>query len=119
MRTRKKFLPFFYLFLLSISFLVYFVFFVNPQEKLGISGFFFSALIPFFSLLFLAGYSFFSFVLLDKIWGILVSFFITAALFLRFLGIRNLYYLGLVAIILFLLGLYFQDKNHPPTSTHS
>lgn len=116
MRREKKHIIFLYSFVLLLILLLFFIVFIDPTINFTFGFLNISPIVLFFLLLFSLSFSFFSFLLLNKRRGILVSLFIVGLMIFRFFGFKNLLYEALLASILLLLELFLADKTKTPTT---
>ena len=101
MRTQRKFLPFLYLFLISLLPLGFFMLLVSPDQKIEIFNTVIHPVIFLLTIVFISSFLIFSFLFVNKRRGILASIFIVGLLVLRFYEIRSIYHvLILLAIVL-------------------
>ena len=114
MRREKKHILFLYAFILLLIPLLLFIIFIDPTTSLNFGLLNVSPVILFFLLLFSLSFSFFSFLLLNKRRGILVSLFFVGLMIFRFFGFKHLLYEALLASILLLLELFLSDKTKTP-----
>lgn len=103
MRTRRRFITYLLFLLLSLTIIIFVIFFINPSKDVLFLDFAIHPVLIFFILIFLAIYFLFSYILLNKREGTLLSIFILVFFILRYLGITSPVYLVLLFIILFLI----------------
>ncbi|OGH25829.1 MAG: hypothetical protein A3C27_03135 [Candidatus Levybacteria bacterium RIFCSPHIGHO2_02_FULL_39_36] len=111
MRRQKKFLPFLYLFALSLIPLFGIIFLVNPFEKLELFQSKIDPAIFLFTILFLALFFFFSFLFANKRRGVLASIFVVGLLILRFFEIRSIYHAILLLAIILLIEFLHSKRS--------
>jgi len=110
MRTRRKFLPLFYLSFILFIAVILFIYFVDPDKNLLIIDLYVPPVTFLFTIIFLAIFCLFSFIFLSKKRGVLSGIFILSFLILRLLRIENNYFLILIAIILVLADFYYKKE---------
>ena len=118
MRSQRKFLPFLYLFLISLLPLGIFMLLVSPEQKVEV---FDTVIHPVIFLLTLTGISsffLFSFLFVNTRRGLLVSVFIVGILILRFFGLKSIYHV-LILLAIILLTEFLHAKRSPATSRRS
>lgn len=112
MRSQRKFLPFLYLFLISLLPLGIFMLLVSPEQKFEIYNVVIHPIILLWIMVAISSSFLFSFLFVNTRRGILSSIFIVGMLILRYFEIRNIYHtLLLLAIILLIEFLY--SKRSP------
>lgn len=111
MRREKKHNIFLYSFIVLFICLLLLIFLVDPINSFVVNAARISPIWLFFLLVFSTLFSFFSFLLLNKRRGMLISFFFVGLLTFRFFGFKSLFYEVLLASILLLLEFYLSDKS--------
>ncbi len=109
-RTYKKYLPYLYLFIMSLIALTLFTLFINPQNSFSMYVISISPVFLFLAFLFITLFFLFSYIFLNRRRGILVSAFITGVMLFRALGFREPLYNVLLLIILILVEIYFAKR---------
>lgn len=102
-RTHRKFLPFLYYFLGTFFIFVLFILLIDPALKFNLFAVSIDASFFFFLLLFVTLFFLFTFIFANKRRGILSSLLICFILFIRSLGFRSGYQVGILLIIVFLV----------------
>lgn len=110
MRQERKHILFLYLFIPFFALLFLLIFFVDPKSTFEAGSISIPPLYIFLSLLFLAIFSLFSFILLSKRRASLLSIFIVCLLILRFFGFRSPFYLLLLSSIILLAEFFLADR---------
>jgi len=105
MSKQKKYLPFLAGALISFGVLFYLIYTVSPTFHLDFLTLSLPVTLFFFPLVALFIVCFFSFFLANIRRGILIAFFVTAVLLLRFFGFPNLYYIAILLAVTILLEL--------------
>ena len=118
MRRERKHSIFLYSFLFILICFIMFIFLVDPINNFNLGLITISPIVLFFLFLFSLLFSFFSFLLLNKRRGLLISLFFVGLMIFRFFGFKNLLYEALLASILLLLELFLSDKTKIPI-THT
>ena len=113
MRLQRKFLPFLYLFLMSLLPLGFYLLLVSPDQKFEIFNTVIQPVIFLLTMVFISFFLLFSFLFVNTRRGILASIFVVGLLILRFFEIRTaLHALLLLAIILLIEFLFLR---RPPS----
>ena len=111
MRTHRKYLPYFYYFLISLIPLLFFVLIANPDKMFDVSPLTIGAPLFLFPLLFTSLFFLFTFIFANIRRGILASLFVCAILILRLFGFRSGYQ-TVILLIIALLVEYLYTKRH-------
>lgn len=115
MRSQRKFLPFLYLFFISLLPIGIFLFLVSPEQDFEVFNTVIHPVIFFLSMVLISSFFLFSFLFVNTRRGLLASIFVAGLLTLRFFEIKSIYHtLILLAIILLIEFLY--SKRLPPTN---
>ena len=111
MRRQKKFLPYLYLFLLTLPFIGLLLFFIDPASKFTVFDANFSPLIFLIFLLFVSSFNLLTFVFAHTRRGFLGGAFITGLLLLRYFGQANPYQVAVLIIITFLIEFLYSRRT--------
>lgn len=114
MRSQRKFLPFLYLFLISLLPLGIFMLLVSPEQNLEIFNLVIHPAIFLLILVFISSFFLFSFLFVNKRRGLLASIFVAGFLILRFFEIKSIYHTLLLLAIILLIE--FLNSKRPSSN---
>lgn len=113
MRSQRKFLPFLYIFLISLLPLGIFMLLVSPEQRFEIFNTMIHPILFLLTMVFLSSFFLFSFLFVNTRRGLLASIFIIGLLTLRFFEIRNIYHVLILLAIILLIELLYTRRPSP------
>ncbi len=110
MRTHRKFIRYLYFFLASLIPLIFFIIIVDPKIKFEILQPFLNPPLIFFMLFFASLFTLFTFIFASRRRGILASLFICGIFILRFFGLKSIFQVFILLLIILLIEYIYSQR---------
>lgn len=111
MKSRRKFLIYLFISILSLTGFILFINTFSPSDPIDIYISKIHPTIPFFFLLFLTISCWFAFILKSKRRGVFIGLFASIFLLLQYLNYNNIFYTAILVTILILIEILFWKKR--------